>query len=161
LSVYVFSLGENATKGNKMSISRLRLAIVMMIVLVFAAACGGNTPPASNNQSQSTSEGPAVVAQAFIEDLYGGESVAGYICASAPGAAAAFEQAAEASAAGMANATVDTSGLTYTVTEETAERATVQVDGNIVYSASGVDAPVPFNVLIVLMNESGTWRICG
>lgn len=147
-----------------MNISRLRLVLVMMVIALLAAACGGDTPPANtpsgDNNTTTTSGGPADVAKAFFDALYSGGDVTSHVCETSPEIAASFEQAAQAAASAMANADISTSGLTYTVSEETADRATVQVGGNVTYTISGTGTDVPLSVPVTLTNVNGAWKIC-
>lgn len=145
-----------------MNISRLRLVLVMMVIALLAAACGGDTPPANTPSGNNTSTGgsPADVAKSFFDALYTGNSVTAYVCETSPEVAASFEQAAQAAASAMANAEISTSGLTYTVSEETADRATVQVGGNVTYTVSGTGTDVPLSIPVTLTNVNGTWKIC-
>jgi hypothetical protein len=162
-----------------MKIARIRLIVLVMIGALFAAACtGGASPTAapapttapadsgdateSSGDASSASGDAAAAAEGFYLAIYAGEDPAAFVCASAPGFAEAFTQAAEASAAAMQGATVDASGLTFTVTEEDADSATVEVAGEIVYTVSGVDTPIPYPATPVnVVVEDGAWKVCG
>lgn len=149
--------------------SRLRLSVAMLIVVLLAAACGGTattTPAPDSNTSggdASAAGDPAEAVRGFYTALYGGEGdVASFACAAAPGFADALQQSADASSAAFANATINVSGLNYAVSEQDADSATVTVDGQIIYTVSGIDTPVPYgpvphNVVV----ENGAWKVCG
>jgi hypothetical protein len=150
-----------------MKIARIHVMILGLIVVMLAAACGGGATPApttapTDSGDASSAGDPAAAAQAFYEAVYTGEDPSAFICSTSPEFADAFRQAVETSAQTMPGATVDASGLTYTVSDETADSATVTVDGEIVYTVSGVDTPIPLVATPVnVVNEDGTWKVCG
>jgi hypothetical protein len=157
----------------RMKITRIQLMLLGVIVVLVAAACGGGATPApttapadsgdtSGDSGDASSAGdPAAAVQGFFEAVYAGEDPSGFVCSTSPEIADAFRQAAEASAAAMTDAEVDASGLTYTVSDETAESAVVTVEGEVVYTVSGVDTAVPFAATPVnVVVEDGAWKLC-
>ena len=147
---------------------RLRLLALMLIVAILAAACSGNatnTPaanPTSDSGGSSAAGDPTDAVRGFYAAVYTGGEADPYVCAAAPQFADAVEQGAQQSAAVFANATINLDGLTYTVSEQADTTATVTVEGQILYSISGVDTPVPFGPMphqVVL--ENGSWKVCG
>jgi hypothetical protein len=163
-----------------MSFTRIRLMVLVMIVAVLAAACGGGaasptSAPAGDPTASGESTGggttgggdsagdPAAAVEGFYAALYGGEgNIADFVCATTPEFADALQQAADASSAAMAEATISIEGLTYTVSDETADSATVTVEGNIVYTMAGTDTPVPYGPIPHnVVNEDGAWKVCG
>ncbi len=149
---------------------RFRLSVVLLIVMLIAAACGGtatNTPAPSDSGSTggdaSAAGDPAEPVRGLYAALYGREGTAAdFACAAAPGFADALQQSADASAAAFANATINVSGLNYTVSEQDADSATVTVEGQVVYSVSGIDTPVPLGPIPhTVVVENGAWKVCG
>jgi hypothetical protein len=148
-----------------MKIARVLPIALLLIVALLAAACGGGATPApaedNTGDNTSASGGPADAARGFFEAIYTGGDASAFVCSEA-GVADAYEQAAEASAAAFADAEIDASGLTFAVSDETADSATVEVAGEIVYTISGVTTPVTLPASSVRMvNESGSWKFCG
>jgi hypothetical protein len=163
-------------KGSKtMKIARVLPFALLLIVALLLAACGGGatattapatTAPADSGTPESTGEasasgGPAAAVQGFFEALYTGGDIAPFVCSQA-GVADAYQQAADASAAAFQGAEIDVSGLTYTVSDETADSATVTVSGEVVYTVAGNDTASPFpESAMSAVNEDGTWKFCG
>jgi hypothetical protein len=151
-----------------MKMARVLPIALLLIVALLAAACGGGaasptTAPAEDNSGDTAAGGPAEAVQAFYEALYTGqENIADFVCAASPEIVDTYEQAAEASAAAFADAEINVSGLTYNVTEEDADSATVEVSGEIVYTVAGNDTAVPLPAVpIPVVNEDGAWKVCG
>lgn len=148
-----------------MKIARVLPIALLLIVALLAAACGGGaaptTAPADDNSGDAAAGSPAEAAQGFFEAIYTGGDASAFVCSEA-GVADAYEQAAEASAAAFAEAEIDVSGLTFNVTEESADSATVEVAGEVVYTMAGVTTPVTLPASSVRMvNEDGAWKFCG
>jgi hypothetical protein len=165
-------------QGDKsMKMSSFRLMILVMVVALLAAACGGggaatSTPDTTSNVTP-TSEGgaedgasttagdPAVPVQNFFNALFAGESIDDLVCTTSPEVADALRQSAEAMSP-TAGATIDTSGLTYVVIDQTDERATVEVSGDLVFDVSGTSSTVPYpGTTVTVVNENGNWVVCG
>ncbi|HLU10888.1 MAG TPA: hypothetical protein VK003_14550 [Oceanobacillus sp.] len=150
-----------------MKIARIVPIALLLIVALLAAACGGgaaeptSAPSGDNNESSSSGGGPAAAVQAFFEAVYGGdENIVDYVCSSSPEIVDTYEQAAEALAT-VPDTTIDTSGLTYTVTEENADSATVEVSGELSVTAAGQTMSTPFQAVpIPVVNENGSWKVC-
>jgi uncharacterized protein YdeI (BOF family) len=156
-----------------MKIARVLPFALIMIVALLAAACGGGaasptaTPAPSGGEStpegggESAGGGPAAAVQGFFEALYTGGDISPFVCSTA-GVADAYQAAADASAAAFQGAEIDVSGLTYTVSDETADSATVTVSGEIVYTVAGNATSSPFTeAAMSAVNEGGTWKFCG
>ncbi len=146
---------------------RFRASVVLLIVVLIAAACSGNATPTSapsdSGGDASAAGDPAEAVRGLYAALYAREgNVADFACAAVPEFASGLQQSVDASSAAFANATINVSGLNFTVSEQDADSATVTVEGQIVYTVSGIDTPVPLgpvphNVVV----ENGAWKVCG
>jgi len=151
-----------------MKFSRILSILLLIVVAIAAAACSnsGASPtaaPADNSGNNSAASGtPADAVKGFFTAVYTSADPSAYVCSTA-GIADAYKQAAEASAAAMpAGVTVNVDGLTFTTSDETADKATVTVAGQIVYTVSGNDTPIPFpSTAMSAVNEGGSWKFCG
>jgi putative lipoprotein len=128
---------------------------------VSGTAIPSPTPSGVKTQTAAVDD-PAAVVQAFFEALYTGEDPSPFVCGTMPEVADAYRQAADAMAEAFADATVDLSGLTYTVTDEEEDRVAVEVGGEMMFTVSGFDTAVPFpTISITVTNDDGTWKVCG
>jgi hypothetical protein len=138
-----------------------KLAFGFIVMITLLAACSGNSasptvPPAATAPVATT---PVEAVKDFFAAIYSGQDVSALVC-STPGVGDAFRVAAAASAA-MPGASVDISGLTYTVKDQTADSATVTVAGKITTNVIGNSSSVDFPTAdISVVNESG-WKFCG
>jgi hypothetical protein len=155
------------------TLKAIRLSALAAVLLLVLAACGGNTPaattaPGDSNTSQTSSGGgadPAAAVKGFLEAVYSGTGTPGdYICSAVTGDQRtqmedAFKQVAAAFTS--TGATVDASGLTYTVKDETADKATVDVGGNLSVDVSGNKTDVPMsNMAVPVTKEGDSWKVC-
>ena len=139
-----------------------RFLALLMIVAALTAACGSaNTPPTPTRDSSIPASGdPAEMVAEFYEALFSGGDPSAFVCAQSPEVAAVFRQASVM--ANMTMATVDISGLNIIVTEQTPESATVTVSGHLIYRTGGSEATEDYaETSIYIVNESGTWKVCG
>ena len=147
-----------------MKFSRILSVLLLIVVAAVAAACSGNgaNPTAAPADNSAASGTPADAVKGFFTAVYTNADPSAYVCSTA-GIADAYKQAAEASAAAMpAGVTVNVDGLTFTTSDETADKATVTVAGQIVYTVSGNDTPIPFpSTAMSAVKEDGNWKFCG
>ncbi|MBX3062139.1 MAG: hypothetical protein KF726_04135 [Anaerolineae bacterium] len=130
---------------------------------------GANTGGAGATSDGSTSGGatagdPVAAAQIFVQSLYAGGVVDGMLCLTDANAATSVRTAMEQTRdSAMTNGgTVDTSALTYMVTNQTADSAEVAVDGNLSITANGSTNASTFPPTTLRMrNEGGVWKVCG
>jgi hypothetical protein len=139
-----------------------RLVILMILTALAATGCGGaNTPPTPTRDSSIPATGdPAEMVAEFYEALFSGGDPAAFVCAASPEVAAVFRQASAMASMGLA--TVDISGLNIVVTEQTAESATVTVSGNLIYRSPAGETTEEYpETSVYVVNEGGTWKVCG
>ena len=126
-----------------------------------------NTAASSESSDTSSAGGgstvdPAAVVQVFFVSLYAGGDVSSFVCSETPTLGRLFQQQAANTRAGMDNSTVSIAGLQYTVSDRTTDSALVIVEGEIVFTANGVDTAVPYpQTVIDMVVEGGSWKICG
>jgi hypothetical protein len=100
--------------------------------------------------------------KAFYSTLFTGGDASSYVCSASGVDAAKLQETYKAAAAAFANSKIDTSGLTFTASNVTADKANVAVSGNMSVEVSGVKTDVPMEIpMIPLTNEGGNWKICG
>jgi ABC-type glycerol-3-phosphate transport system substrate-binding protein len=145
---------------------QIRWILMLVVIALIAAACGGQAPTTTENTGDTSSTGgsPVDAARGYMEAALTGEGdVASFICSSIT-----EEQRTQivdavnsmADTYEQMGATVDLSGLTYTVEDETAETATVVLGGAIMVTVSGTTQEVPMTeVSYPVRNENG-WKIC-
>jgi hypothetical protein len=141
--------------------NRLMGLFCILAIALLVTACGGGAPA---NTSNTGGGDPAAGAKAFFDALYAGNSVDSLICTSAAETAAAIKSGMQQMRDMMTaqGATVDASGLTYTVSNQTADAADVTVAGNLKVTAAGASTDTPFPATPVKMrNEGGSWKVCG
>ncbi|MBX3062138.1 MAG: hypothetical protein KF726_04130 [Anaerolineae bacterium] len=140
------------------------LGIISLLTAVLVlTACGGGTPSNTNNPSSSGGD-PSVGAKAFFDALYSGGAVDNLVCTTDTTTAAALKSSMESMRDTLtaSGATIDTSGLTYAVSNQTADTADVSVSGNLKLTAAGTTTDSPFPAATIKMrNEGGTWKVCG
>ena len=134
------------------------LGFVLTVTLLAACSSGSASPTATPPPGAAT---PVDAVKDFFVAAYTGQDPSPYVC-STSGVADSFEVAARVSAATMQGASVDTSGLTFTVKNQTADKATVSVAGQLVYNLINNTTPVQFPASdINAVNENGSWKFCG
>ncbi len=135
------------------------LSLVFVLALLAAACSSGGASPTATPQTTGAAT-PADAIKGFMDAAYTRQDASPYVC-STPNVADTFEVAAAASSA-MQGASADTSGLTYTVKNQTADKATVTVAGQIVYTLLSNSTPVQFPTSDVnAVKEGGFWKFCG
>lgn len=138
----------------------LQMLLIFVLVLCLAA-CGGTTAPAANNQSAAGD--PSAVAKGFVDAAFTGGDITPFVC-QAPGVEQlkeAFEMLAATYT--QANATLDTAGLTYTVSDQTDTSANVTVGGTLKVTIAGTAQDIPMgdaNMVIPVKKEGDAWKIC-
>ncbi|MBC8170126.1 MAG: hypothetical protein H7X77_00570 [Anaerolineae bacterium] len=129
--------------------------ISVLLLAMVLAACGGG--------GSSTSGTPADAAKGFM-DAFAAldvEKMKSFLCtaqaAAADGLATGFGEAGT-------EAKLDASGLTYAVSNETADSATVTISGNIKAEVAGTSTDLPATSMfpdgLVITKESGAWKVC-
>ena len=136
------------------------LSLVFVLIVTLLAACSsGSASPTVTPASGAAS--PVEAIKNFFVAVYTGQDPSPFVC-STSGVADDFEIAARVSAATMQGATVDTSGLTFTVKNQTADKATVSVAGQLVYNLISNKSSVDFPASdINAVKEGGFWKFCG
>jgi hypothetical protein len=141
-----------------------------ILTMLALAACGGTTPTTAPTADAGgttggggdTSGGPAAVVQAYTEAIFSndGETAASLLCESST------IQIPPPSVVEGVTMTYDFSGLTYTVSDETADSATVTVSGSYVTNAeaggqtTSLPVDLPADIVYPVTNENGSWKIC-
>jgi hypothetical protein len=164
---FVISLSEERTMLYK-TLKSIRMLSIVTVLLLTLAACGGNAPAATTapgNTSESAATTADAAVRGFLDSLYSGTGQpADFICSAVTAEQRTqmedgFKQVAAAFTS--TGATVDTSGLTYTITNETADSATVEVGGNLSVDVSGTKTDVPLSGMAVPVKKEGdAWKVC-
>jgi hypothetical protein len=147
---------------------RVSWILMLVVIAVIASACGGQAPAAttvpSGDNNASSAGGPADVVQGYLNTVFTGEGdIASYFCSAISEdtrtqLVSAMSQLSDTYE--QMGATVDLTGLTYTVENETADSATVAVGGVIKFTAAGNTQEAPMTgVSYTLKNENG-WKLC-
>jgi hypothetical protein len=139
--------------------TRFVTVLSILAIGLLLSACGGGA--ASNTSGGGD---PAAAAKAFFDALYGGNPVDSMICSAAGSAAADMQASLEQMRDTLtaSGATVDTSGLTFTTSNQSGDTADVTVGGNLKVTVSGVTTDTPFTGAVMKMrNEGGSWKVCG
>ncbi len=124
------------------------------------AACSGSGASPTATPATSGAATPVEAVKGFFSAVYGGQDTSALTC-SIPDVADMFRVAAAASAA-LQGATIDISGLTYTVKDQTADSATVTVAGQIVTSVLDNKSSADFPTTdMSAVKEGGFWKFCG
>jgi hypothetical protein len=133
---------------------------VLILIVTLLSACSGSTPGPTATPAPGATN-PVDAIKGFFTAVYTSQDPAPYVCAT-PGVADAFEVAARISMAATQGATVDPSGLTFTVKDQSADKATVSVAGQISYTMLNNQTSAPFPTSDVsAVNENGSWKFCG
>jgi predicted small lipoprotein YifL len=140
-----------------------------ILAMLTLAACGGTSPtaapttaPTAEGGGEASGDGPAAAVQAYTEAIFSGdgETAASFLCE-----ASTIEIPPPSVVEGV-TVTYDFSGLTYTVSDETADSATVTVSGSYVTNTEvgGQTTPItvdlPADITYPVTNENGSWKIC-
>jgi hypothetical protein len=145
------------------NLKRIGLMVIMVMVVGVAAACGNN-----DGGGGGTGAGPEVAAKAWIEGAFNGnvEAVQAVTCAAqadqvGPVVEGLSSVTSAASAAGV-EATLDLSGLTYTISDQTDTTATATVGGNLKVTVAGVDTEQPMDGFppFPMVKEGDAWKLC-
>lgn len=145
-----------------------KLIMAFWILTMLALAACGTSPTAApttaptadtggtTDGGDASGDGPAAAVQGFFEALTTGdvETANTFYCE-------AYNVPTPSASLAVPDATYDFSGVTYTVSDETAETATVTIGGSYTVTVSGVDtsAPLP-GIPYTVRNENGEWKIC-
>jgi hypothetical protein len=122
-----------------------------LILAISVAACGGGS-------SASNAGKPEDAAKAMFDTLFAGKDIASMLCSSQQSQASTIKDTFSRLA--DANATVDTSGLTYTASDVSGDTAKVTVGGKLKVTVSGTSKEVAFpNIPLPMKNENG-WKAC-
>lgn len=147
--------------------SRLIFSLCLIVLAFLLAACGGQSSSSNttDNNSSSATGSPGDAAKGFVEATLGSEGDPGsFLCSEVPsavrdqmtkgldGVKAAFAQA---------NATIDFSGLTYTVQNESGDSAEVVVGGKLKVSVANVNQESDFPSTTYTMKNENGWKVCG
>ena len=133
-----------------------RVLIVALLAALLLAACGGAS--GGGGGAQSGGAGPADVAKQFMDNVYSGGDIAPLVCSAAASEVESMRDAlAQVAASG---ATVDTSGLTYTVQNESGDTAEVAVGGTIKVTVAGAETEVPMTDMTIPMRNENGWKVC-
>lgn len=126
---------------------------VLLLALVLAACGGGG----------ASSGSPTDAAKGFMDAFAAldAEKMGSFLCA-------AQADAAEGLSTGFGDAgaevKLDASGLTYAVSNETADSATVNISGNIKTETAGVSTDLPATSMfpegLAMSKENGAWKVC-
>ncbi|NJR12434.1 hypothetical protein HC776_00650 [bacterium] len=149
------------------------LVLAVMIALVVAAcspAASPTTAPSSGDtittavpSGESSAAGsPEDAVKSFYTALFTGGDAASMVCTVDGVDAKTLQDTYKQVAAAFASAKIDTSGLTFTASDVTADKANVAVGGSMSIDTSGVKTDVPMTVAAIpVVNEGGSWKICG
>jgi hypothetical protein len=148
---------------NTMKFPRGMLVMMAVVFALMMAACSPSASPTAAPGASSSSAGdPAGAVKTFYETLFTGGDASSFVCSAAGVDAATLQESYKAAAAAFANAKIDTSGMTFTASNVTADKADVAVSGNMNVDMAGVKQDVPMNIpRIPVVLEGGSWKICG
>ncbi len=135
--------------------------ILILALVLLLAACGGTAAPAN---SQGAAGDPSVAAKGFVDAAFTGGDVTPFVCQ-----AAGVEQLKEgfemlAASFTQANATIDTTALTYTVSDQTDTSANVTVGGTLKVTVASVAQDIPMtdaSMVVPVKKEGDAWKVCG
>lgn len=158
----------------KSLLKSIRNVMIITGLLLILAACGGNAPaatavPATTDAgpSSETAGGgtPDATVSLFFESLFEGTgTTSDFLCSSLTAEQKTqiedgYKQVSAAFAS--SGATIDTAGLTFTVKDETADKANVEVGGNLSIDMSGTKTDVPMSGVVVPVTKDGdAWKVC-
>lgn len=147
--------------------------IGLVMLLLALAGCGGEAPtattivpptrdPASTAEAFPDAGDPVAVVQEFMTALFTGGDSAGFVCAASPEIAAMFRAAGAMAVMSGSTLDVHLEGLRYTLNYNTGDAASVTVNGEVVYGSGEFSDRQPYDdTEITLVNEAGTWKVCG
>ncbi|HUN09261.1 MAG TPA: hypothetical protein PLQ56_21820 [Aggregatilineales bacterium] len=143
---------------------RVSWMVMLVVIALIAAACGGQAATTGDANSSASGGSPADTVKSFITAVFTGEGdISSFVCSSMDEAQRTAMLSAMNSMADslkQANATVDLSGLTFTVQDETAESATVVVGGSMKVTMAGTTQDSPMgDATFPVRNENG-WKLC-
>jgi len=134
------------------------LTLAVLFLSLALTACGGGGGGGGT---------PADGAKGFFEAVFKNDSAAakGYICkaleAQADQMVSSFAAIAGGGASGV---TVDSSGLSFTVENESGDKATVKFSGKLKVTVGGVSQDVDMGAAgaapIPMLKEDGKWKVC-
>ena len=140
------------------------LAVMILAMGVILSACGGNNGSNSNNSSSGGGNGsPSDAVKGYLTAVFAGNAIDSYLCTSDSAGSAAIKQGMNTikTSLSASGATIDVSGLTYTVANQTSDTADVKVAGTLKMTVGGNSSDAPFQAMTVkTKNESG-WKVCG
>jgi hypothetical protein len=140
----------------------LLIMLGIVLTLVMAACSPSASPTTAPGDTNAQASDPAAAVKTFYSTLFTGGDASGYVCSTSGVDAAKLQETYKAAAAAFANSKIDTSGLTFTASNVTTDKANVAVSGKMSVEVSGVKQDVPMEIpMIPLVNESGSWKICG
>ena len=145
------------------------LLVAAIMIGLLTAACGGGAAPAATpagGDTNTTTGGDAATAgKNFMEAVFTGGDPTPFICTAEADnideIKAAYSSIADAFT--QSGAKLDLSGLTYTVKDETADKATVVVGGKMVVDMAGTKQDIPMddsNMEIPFVKDGDAWKIC-
>lgn len=148
--------------------SRLMTLVTVFVVAFLASACSpsavsptaaATTVPSSSADSAGD---PEAAAKAFFDALFTGADITPFVCTSGGADAVAAQAGYKQMATAYSSLKVDTSGVVFTASDVTADKATVTVSGSISVDTQGVKTDVPMTVFppISVTNEGATWKVC-
>jgi len=134
----------------------LGLVAVLMMAFVLAA-CGGAAPAGDSGSPEASAKG-------FVEATFSGNIEAAKTFACTAALAQLTDESAAAMSA-MADAEVDFSGLTYTVSDATDTTANVTVGGIMKMTLAGTTQDLDFATMgdsakFPMVKENGVWKAC-
>ncbi len=132
---------------------------ILTLTLILLTACSGGSANPTATPAASGAATPVEAVKGFFAAVYGGEDTGALVC-STPDVADPFRIAAAASAA-LQGATIDISGLTYTVKDQTDASATVTVAGQIITRVLTNQSSADFPATDISVVNQGGWKFCG
>lgn len=146
---------------NTMKFSRGMLVMMAVVFALVMAACSPSASPTAAPGGGTTAGDPSAAVKSFYDTLFSGGDASSFVCTAAGVDAATLQEGYKAAAASFANATIDTSGLTFTASNVTADKADVAVSGNMSVDMAGTKTDVPMDIpRVPVVNEGGSWKIC-
>lgn len=153
-----------------MKFSRTLFTLIAVVFALVMAACSPSaSPTTAPDTGETTAPGgsdaagePADAVKAFYNALFSGGDAAAYVCNATGVDAAKLQETYKQVASAFANSNIDTTGLTFTASNVTADKADVAVNGSMSVETSGVKTDLPMAVgAIPVVKEGDSWKICG
>lgn len=137
--------------------SKMLKALTLIVFALLLAACGGG-----GGGGSTTSGTPADAAKGFMEAFasLNADTMKTYLCSAQASSADALSGSFAPEGVEI---TIDASGLTYTVSNETADSATVTITGNLKVTTAGVAQDLPVDQVFPefpMSKENGAWKVC-